>query len=176
MPVLSGQTFPLLKEGQYVLKTKKVGNPEHGDYQGDATCQVRATVEVVEVLTDKTQNWLLTDEETEAVGHQYDEYWSLDPNTEAVRRGSKLWLIYEAATGFKLDPDDEIDTDDMLEKEFQARIVINKPGTRNRTEHESYGKVKRGKGKSAKVDNPGETTKETEANEANDTETAEIPF
>lgn len=139
MVKISTQTFDLLREGQYILKIEHISEPERGEYLGESTMQVMGTLEVVEALTPGTEK--MTDGETDAAGHTYDEWWSLDPNTGAVKQNSKLWQVYEAATGMKLDVDDEIDTDDMVGKSFQAKVVINKPGTRNRTEHDTYGKA-----------------------------------
>lgn len=165
------QTFDLLQDGQYILRVKHIGDPERSEYAGEPTMQVVATLEVVEALTPGNEK--LTDGTTDAVGFTYDEWWSLDPKTGAVKQNSKFWQIYEAATGMKLDIDDEIDTDDMIGKDFQAKVVVNKPGTRNRTEYESYGKARKKRGK------PGEQEPEQEEKtpeELTEEELDDLPF
>lgn len=176
MGKLPTQSFTLLRDGQYVLEIKNVSEPERGEYQGEPTMQVTATLEVVDVLTSGNEK--MTDEATEAAGHTYDEWWTLDPKTGAVKQNSKLWQIYEAATGMKLDTDDEIDTDDMVGKRFQAMVVVNKPGTRNRTEHDTYGKAKKKKaganaGGGAAA---GKTEPEKTETEVDESDFEDIPF
>jgi hypothetical protein len=151
--------------------------PEKSEYNGDPTAQIKVTLEVRESLTPG--NDVTTVDQKPVVGYTYNEWWSLHPDTMKVTLNSKLAQIYEAATGMKFDPEEGIETDELIEKEFQARVVINKPGTRNRSEYESYGKVKRdkknGKG-NGKVENPGQTTKQTNAEELNEEDFDEIPF
>jgi hypothetical protein len=177
---INTQAFPLLEEGQYVLKINST-EIKKSEYQGEPTIQVLAEMEVVEAPEGKE---LLTDGTSDSVGHTYDEYFALDAHTGAVKQGSKFWDLYEAATGYKLDTDDEIDTDDIVDKLVQAKVVVNNPGTRNRTEHGTIGKPRRKKGKrkaaadedAADLEAPAEGTAAAEATDINEEDFEEIPF
>lgn len=173
MAKIGTQTYPLLEEGRYRLRIKGIDDPKESEYQGEAQLQCRAELEVVEPIDGHDT----MSDGGNAIGFVYEEYWGLDPNTRKLPKNGKFWLIYEAATGMKLDIDDEIDTDDLKGKEFEARVVVNGPGTRNRTEHETFKKA----GKSKRIQtsaSPKSSVSETPADEELDPEEGfdSIPF
>lgn len=172
MPKLGGKKFDLAPDGQYVVEIVEINDPEDGEYMGDPTCQLPVTLKIVESLTNG--NNTLSDDSTPVVGYKWDEWWSLDAATGAVTKNSKIAQIYEATTGMVFDPEDGIDTDEMIGKQMQCKVVVNDPGTRNRTVYSSYGKVRRGK--KGKVENAGQTTEESKAEEATEEDFEEIPF
>jgi hypothetical protein len=55
----------------------------------------------------------------------------------SVKAGTKAWQIFEACLNRRLTPNDELDTDDLLGKRFEARVVIKKGGKGNRTEFDT---------------------------------------
>jgi hypothetical protein len=52
----------------------------------------------------------------------------------SIKVGTKAWEIFEACLNRRLTPDDEQDTDDLIGKRFEARVVIKRGGKGNRTE------------------------------------------
>jgi hypothetical protein len=52
----------------------------------------------------------------------------------SIKEGTKAWEIFEACLNRRLTPNDELDTDDLIGKRFEARVVIKKGGKGNRTE------------------------------------------
>jgi hypothetical protein len=143
MAKIPTQTFMLLKDGQYIVKVVHMEEAKRSEYAGEPQLQIPTDIEIIEAVSPGCE--LMMDDETESAGETFTEYLSLDPKSGAVKKNSKLWQIYEAATAMKLDVDDEIDTDDIIGKSFQCKVVVNEPGTRNRTEHGTYGKAKKRK-------------------------------
>ena len=58
---------------------------------------------------------------------------------DGVKVGTKAWDIFEACLNTRLSPDEELDTDDLIGKKFEAMVVVKKSGKGNRTEHGSIG-------------------------------------
>jgi hypothetical protein len=71
-------------------------------------------------------------------GFEFTDY----PNRGAedgVKVGTKAWDIFEACLNQRLSPDEELDTDDLAGKRFEAMVVTKKTGKGNRTEHGTIG-------------------------------------
>src|SRR5215217_4070912 len=76
--------------------------------------------------------------EGEHEGFEFTDY----PNRGAesgVKVGTKAWDIFEACLNQRLSPDEELDTEDLLGKKFQAMVCVKKTGKGNRTEHGTIG-------------------------------------
>ncbi|MDP9454423.1 MAG: hypothetical protein M3Q49_06645 [Actinomycetota bacterium] len=56
-----------------------------------------------------------------------------------VKIGTKAWDIFEACLGRHISPDEELDTDDLIGKRFEAMVVVKKTGKGNRIEHGTVG-------------------------------------
>src|SRR5919107_5305399 len=72
--------------------------------------------------------------EGEHQGFEFVDY----PNRgveDGVRVSTKAWDIFEACLNQRLSPDEELDTDDLAGKRFEAMVVTKKTGKGNRTEH-----------------------------------------
>ncbi len=72
--------------------------------------------------------------EGEHEGFEFTDY----PNRGAedgVKVGTKAWDIFEACLNRRLSPDEELDTEDLIGKRFEAMVVAKKTGKGNRTEH-----------------------------------------
>ena len=76
--------------------------------------------------------------EGEHEGFEFVDY----PNRGAedgVKVSTKAWDIFEACLDVRLSPDEELDTDDLIGKKFQAMVSVKKTGKGNRTEHGTIG-------------------------------------
>jgi hypothetical protein len=76
--------------------------------------------------------------EGEYKGFEFVDY----PNRgvkDGVKMGTKAGDIVEACLDRSLTPDEELDTDDLIGKKFEAMVVVKKTGKGNRTEHGSIG-------------------------------------
>ena len=76
--------------------------------------------------------------EGEHEGFAFTDY----PNRGAedgVKVGTKAWDIFEACLNRRLSPDEELDTEDLIGKRFEAMVVTKKTGKGNRTEHGTIG-------------------------------------
>ena len=76
--------------------------------------------------------------EGEYEGFEFTDY----PNRGAengVKVGTRAWDTFEACLDRRLSPDEELDTDDLISKRFEAMVVIKKTGKGNRTEHGTIG-------------------------------------
>src|SRR5215212_9648972 len=76
--------------------------------------------------------------EGEHEGFEFTDY----PNRGAedgLKVGTKAWDIFEACLNARLAPDEELDTEDLIGKRFEAMIVTKKTGKGNRTEHGTIG-------------------------------------
>jgi len=77
------------------------------------------------------------------VGGEHDDYTftdyaSRDEDTGRINQGSKAWTIYEACLG--KDFHEKIKgLDDVVGKEFMARVETTKTGSRNKVEHGTVG-------------------------------------
>jgi hypothetical protein len=56
-----------------------------------------------------------------------------------VKVGTKAWDLFEACLDRRLSPDEELDTEDLIGKRFEAMVVVKKTGKGNRTEHGTIG-------------------------------------
>lgn len=117
MAKLATRGYELLDTGQYVLEvveTEAVN--EYGP-------QLRLKLRVAE---------------GEHEGFEFTDY----PNRGAedgVKVGTKAWDIFQACLNQQLAPDEELDTEDLIGKKFQAMVVTKKTGKGNRTEHGTIG-------------------------------------
>ena len=71
-------------------------------------------------------------------GFEFTDY----PNRGAengVKVGTKAWDVFEACLNTHLAPDEELDTEDLIGKRFQAMVSVKKTGKGNRTEHGTIG-------------------------------------
>jgi hypothetical protein len=76
--------------------------------------------------------------EGEHEGFEFVDY----PNRgveDGVKVGTKAWDIFEACLDRRLSPDEELDTDDLIGKRFEAMVVTKKTGKGNRAEHGTIG-------------------------------------
>src|SRR5215207_7060417 len=117
MAKLRTQGYELLASGRYVLE---VVEAEVVDEYGP---QLRLKLRVAE---------------GEHEGFEFTDY----PNRgaeEGVKVGTKAWDIFEACLNQRLSPDEELDTEDLIGKRFEAMVVTKKTGKGNRTEHGTIG-------------------------------------
>jgi hypothetical protein len=71
-------------------------------------------------------------------GFEFTDY----PNRGAedgVKVGTKAWDIFQACLNQQLAPDEELDTDDLIGKKFEAMVSVKKTNKGNRTEHGTIG-------------------------------------
>ena len=117
MAKLTAQGYELLDTSRYVLE---VVEAEAVDEYGP---QLRLKLRVAE---------------GEHEGFEFTDY----PNRGAesgVKVGTKAWDIFEACLNQRLSPDEELDTEDLIGKKFEAMVVTKKTGKGNRTEHGTIG-------------------------------------
>ncbi len=117
MAKLAARGYELLDTGQYVLVV------EEAEAVNEYGPQLRLKLRVVE---------------GEHKGFEFTDY----PNRGAedgVKVGTKAWDIFQACLNQQLAPDEELDTDDLIGKKFQAMVVTKKTGKGNRTEHGTIG-------------------------------------
>ena len=117
MSKLKAQGYELLDSGRYVLEV------EEAEPVDDFGPQLRLRLRVAE---------------GEHEGFEFTDY----PNRGAkngVKEGTKAWDIFEACLNTRLSPDDELDSDDLVGKKFQAMVSVKKTGKGNRTEHGTIG-------------------------------------
>lgn len=102
--------------------------------------------------------------EGEHEGFEFTDY----PNRgveDGVKVGTKAWDIFEACLNQRLSPDEELDTDDLIGKRFEAMVVTKKTGKGNRTEHGTIGPHRPKKAQSKEgqeVEEPDEVDEEFE--------------
>ncbi len=117
MAKLAARGYELLNTGHYVLEVVEAeAVNEYGP-------QLRLKLRVAE---------------GEHEGFEFTDY----PNRGAedgVKVGTKAWDIFQACLNQQLAPDEELDTDDLIGKKFQAMVVTKKTGKGNRTEHGTIG-------------------------------------
>jgi hypothetical protein len=117
MAKLTTQGYELLGPGRYVLEVLEAEPVnEYGP-------QLRLKLRVAE---------------GEHEGFEFVDY----PNRGAedgVKVGTKSWDIFEACLNRRLSPAEELDTNDLLGKRFQAMVSVKKSGKGNRTEHGTIG-------------------------------------
>src|SRR5215210_2454358 len=117
MTKLMTQGYELLSPGQYVLE---VVEAEPVNEYGP---QLKLRLSVVE---------------GENEGFEFVDY----PNRGAedgVKVGTKAWDVFEACLNTRLAPDEELDTNNLIGKRFEAMVVTKKSGKGNRTEHGTLG-------------------------------------
>src|SRR5918994_3914052 len=117
MAKLHAQGYELLDTGRYVLE---VVEAEPVDEYGP---QLKLRLRVAE---------------GEHEGFEFIDF----PNRGAesgVKVGTKAWDIFEACLNQRLSADEELDTDDLVGKRFEAMVVTKKTGKGNRTEHGTIG-------------------------------------
>ena len=76
--------------------------------------------------------------EGEHKGFEFTDY----PNRgaeDSVKVGTKAWDLFQACLNQQLAPDEELDTDDLIGKRFEAMVSVKKTGKGNRTEHGTIG-------------------------------------
>jgi hypothetical protein len=117
MAKLTTQGYELLPPGQYVLK---VLDAEPTDEYGP---QLKLKLRVAE---------------GEHEGFEFTDF----PNRGAengVKVGTKAWDIFESGLDRRLAPNEELDTNELIGKKFQAMVSVKKTGKGNRTEHGTIG-------------------------------------
>lgn len=147
MAKLTAQGYELLDSGRYVLEVVEAeAVSEYGP-------QLRLKLRVAE---------------GEHEGFEFTDY----PNRGAedgVKVGTKAWDIFEACLNQRLSPDEELDTEDLIGKKFEAMVVTKKTGKGNRTEHGTIGPHRPRKAQ------PGEVPQAEEPDELEE-EFEKIPF
>ena len=117
MAKLTAQGYELLDPGGYVLEVVEAeAVNEYGP-------QLRLKLRVAE---------------GEHEGFEFTDY----PNRGAedgVKVSTKAWDIFEACLNQRLAADEELDTEDLIGKRFEAMVVTKKTGKGNRTEHGTIG-------------------------------------
>ena len=117
MAKLTAQGYELLDSGRYLLEVVEAESVnEYGP-------QLKLKLRVAE---------------GEHEGFEFTDY----PNRGAedgVKVSTKAWDIFEACLNQRLSPDEELDTEDLIGKRFEAMVVTKKTGKGNRTEHGTIG-------------------------------------
>src|SRR5918999_3408495 len=117
MAKLTAQGYKLLDPGRYVLEVVEAeAVNEYGPQLRLKLCVAKGEHE----------------------GFEFTDY----PNRGAkdgVKVGTKAWDILEACLNKRLSPDEELDTDDLTGKRFEAMVSVKKTGKGNRTEHGTIG-------------------------------------
>jgi hypothetical protein len=141
MAKLTAQGYELLDSGRYVLEVVEAeAVNEYGP-------QLRLKLRVAE---------------GEYEGFEFTDY----PNRgskDGVKVGTKAWDVFEACLNQRLSPDEELDTDDLIGKRFEAMVVAKKTGKGNRTEHSTIGPHRPNKARleeAPKVEEPDDVEKE----------------
>jgi hypothetical protein len=116
MAKLHTKTYRLLELDRYVLE---ILSAELVDDYGN---QVKLELEVAE---------------GEEKGFRFFDYPNRDQNDGSIAPNSKLWQIYEAASGRRLSLSEDLDTDELIGKRFAAEVVVTKTGKRNRIQHDT---------------------------------------
>ena len=117
MAKLTAQGYELLDSGRYVLEV--VEAEAVNEYGPQLKLRLRVA-------------------EGEREGFEFTDY----PNRgteDGVKVGTKAWDIFEACLNQRLSPDDELETDDLAGKRFEAMVSVKKTGKGNRTEHGTIG-------------------------------------
>jgi hypothetical protein len=117
MTKLMAQGYELLSPGQYVLEV--VEAKPVNEYGPQLKLRLRVA-------------------EGENEGFEFVDY----PNRGAedgVKVGTKAWDVFEACLDTRLAPDEELDTNELIGKRFQAMVSVKKTGKGNRTEHGTIG-------------------------------------
>jgi hypothetical protein len=117
MTKLMAQGYKLLSPGRYVLEV--VEAEPVNEYGPQLKLRLRVA-------------------EGENEGFAFVDY----PNRGAedgVKVGTKAWDVFEACLNQRLAPDEELDTEHLLGKKFEAMVVTKKTGKGNRTEHGTIG-------------------------------------
>src|SRR5215212_4180056 len=117
MAKLTAQGYELLDTGRYVLEV--VEAEPVNEYGPQLKLKLRVA-------------------DGEFEGFEFVDY----PNRgceDGVKVGTKAWDIFEACLNTRLAPDEELDTEDLVGKRFEAMIVTKKTGKGNRTEHGTIG-------------------------------------
>ncbi len=148
MAKLMAQGYELLEPGRYVLE---VAEAEPVNEYGP---QLKLKLRVAE---------------GEHRGFEFVDY----PNRGAedgLKVGTKAWDIFEACLDTRLAPDEELDTDELIGKRFQAMVSVKKTGKGNRTEHGTIGPYRP---KKARLD---EEPKAKEPNNSDEEDFKDLPF
>ena len=117
MTKLMAQGYELLSPGRYVLEV--VEAEPVNEYGPQLKLRLRVA-------------------EGENEGFEFVDY----PNRGAedgVKVGTKAWDVFEACLDTRLAPDEELDTNELIGKRFQAMVSVKKTGKGNRTEHGTIG-------------------------------------
>ena len=117
MAKLTAQGYKLLNPGRYVLEV--VEAEAVNEYGPQLRLKLRVT-------------------EGEYEGFEFTDY----PNRGAedgVKVSTKAWDVFEACLNQRLAADEELDTEDLIGKRFEAMVVTKKTGKGNRTEHGTIG-------------------------------------
>jgi hypothetical protein len=73
-------------------------------------------------------------------GHTFTDYASRDEDTGQIKQGTKAWSIYEACLGVGFHKKIK-NLDDIVGKQFVAKVEKTKTGSRNKLEHGTVGPV-----------------------------------
>jgi len=150
MAKLTAQGYELLDSGQYVLE---VVEAEAVDEYGP---QLKLKLRVAE---------------GEHEGFEFIDF----PNRgveSGVKVGTKAWDVFEACLNQRLSPDEELDTEDLISKKFEAMVVPKKTGKGNRTEHGTIGPHR-----PKKAESKGELkVQKTEVDEDDEDDFKDLPF
>jgi hypothetical protein len=147
MAKLTAQGYELLEPGHYALEV--VEAEPVNEYGPQLKLRLRVA-------------------EGEYEGFEFVDY----PNRGAedgVKVHTKAWDIFEACLNTRLSPDEELDTDDLVGKWFEAMVSVKKTGKGNRTEHGTIGPYR-----TKKSEPEGEP--KTEASEADTDSFRDPPF
>ena len=147
MAKLSAQGYELLNPGQYVLEVMEA-EPVN-EYGPQLKLRLRVA-------------------EGENAGFEFVDYSNRGAE-DGVKIGTKAWDIFQACLDTSLSPDEELDTDDLIGKRFQALVSVKKTGKGNRTEHGTIGPHR------PKKAQPEETSKGADPNDIEE-KFKKIPF
>jgi hypothetical protein len=114
---LTAQGYELLDSGRYVLEV--VEAEPVNEYGPQLKVRLRVAV-------------------GEHEGFEFTDF----PNRGAedgVKVSTRAWDVFEACLNRQLSPAEELDTEDLIGKRFEAMVVIKKTGKGNRIEHGTIG-------------------------------------
>jgi hypothetical protein len=114
MAKLKAEGYRLLDPGTYVVEVVEAA--PINEYQPQVRLELR-------VVAGERKDFTFTD------------YANCSSDGGGVKMGTKAWDIFETCLNRRLAVNDELDTDDLIGKRFEARVLVRRSGKGNHTEH-----------------------------------------
>lgn len=73
----------------------------------------------------------------ERKGFTFVDYPNLGGSENGVKLGTKAFDIFQACLNRRISIDEQLDTDDLISKKFEARVLVRRSGKSNYCEHGS---------------------------------------